>query len=444
MKKNLFPFTLAGLLVLAAPCVLPAQHDIDEEFCAEIAKVANFRKAGIEDTRKARNEMLNQLFRKYVERLGDGATGQAVKQFNVMLKECGLISFDEFLAVQTTPLRYVTDPVSGRKLPVLGPLGSDAINRWLTAAGVAEGQSLEKQPMYRLASKVLGEHIDFALVGMKDPNLSFELLPPELRESARWAYGRLNPTNEFDGGFDHPLFYATVREAARKLFRQDHPEARLSMADLVLPEKQGGFGIRSCLLCHDDGQNDGHNGVYKRLLGQSLVFEATAAKLRERQGVSLNSASGEKEDEHVRQSEATAATFRLAAQRVLDAVPDKIDREAIRLSHLKPGYDDFYATLKGLGCMKCHSTESNEMGMGLAKKSNFVLSPERHYQTKNIAALLSVIDMDDISNSKLLLKARGRVKHLGNKELVLDDAQMEESQRALTEWVDSLKTNQPK
>jgi hypothetical protein len=82
--------------------------------------------------------------------------------------------------------------------------------------------------------------------------------------------------------------------------------------------------------------------------------------------------------------------------------------------------------------------------MGLAKKSDFVINPERHYQTKNIAALLSVIDMDDLSNSKLLLKARGRVKHLGNKELVLDDAQVEESHRALTKWTDSLKTSQPK
>ena len=431
---------MAYLLALVAPNILSAQQEINEEIRAEIAKVAKFQKVAIEDTRKARNEMLNQLFRRYVDRLGDKATGQKVRQFSALLKECGLISFDDFLSVQTTPLRYVTDPVSGRKLPVLGPLGSDAINRWLTDAGVDEGQPLEKQPMYRLASEVLGEHVDFALVGLKDPDLSFEMLPPELLESAKWAYSRLNPTNEFDGGFDHPLFYITIREAARKLFREDYPEARLSMADLVLPEEQGGFGIRSCLLCHDDG----HNGVYKRLLGQSLVYEATAAKLREGDGAPLDTTPVAKEDEHMRQSETTAATFRLAAQRVLDAVPDKIDREAIKLSHLKPGYDDFFSTLKRLGCMKCHSTESSEQGMGLAKKSDFVINPERHYQTKNIAALLSVIDMDDLSNSKLLLKARGRVKHLGNKELVLDDAQVEESHRALTKWTDSLKTSQPK
>jgi hypothetical protein len=71
----------------------------------------------------------------------------------------------------------------------------------LAAAGVADGKSMKEQPMYRSATNALREHVDFALIGMKDPYLSLVLLPPILRENARWAYQRLNPGNAFDGGF---------------------------------------------------------------------------------------------------------------------------------------------------------------------------------------------------------------------------------------------------
>jgi hypothetical protein len=323
-------------------------------------------------------------------------------------------------------------------------LGSDVINPWLAAAGVDEGKPLEKQPMYRLAAKALSEHIDFALVGIKDPNLSLALLPPKLRDNGKWAYRRLNPTNKFDGGFDHPLFYATIREAVKKLFRQDYPQAKFTMADLVAPEEQGGFGIRSCLLCHARS----HSGVYKRLLGQSLMFEAKAAGLRKDNRTPFNVAGTKPLDDNqeAKQAVAKAAMFRLAAQRVLDAFPDKIDTQVVRnslamlsrdnLSRLKPGYGDFYATLKKIGCMNCHSTDSRgPKGMNLAKHGAFVLNPNSYYKTKNISSLVSVIDTNNLSKSKLLLKATGKLRHRGDKMLKLDNAQADELHRALTKWI---------
>ena len=197
-----------------------------------------------EDTKKARNIRLNELFKDYVHRLGGEVTVETIKQFNAMLRKHGLTNFDDFITAKMKPLRYVRDPASGEQIPVLGALGSDLINPWLAAAGVAEGKPMDEQPMYHAAANALREHVDFALIGIKDPSLSPALLPPKLRENARWAYRRLNPGNEFDGGFDHPLFYATVREAAKNLFRQDYPEAKITMAELVVPEDQGGFGVR--------------------------------------------------------------------------------------------------------------------------------------------------------------------------------------------------------
>jgi len=171
--------------------------------------------------------------------------------------------------------RVITYTNEGKTIRRTKNEDSDLINPWLAAAGVVEGQPMREQPMYQSATNALREHVDFALIGIKDPSLSLALLPPKLRENAKWAYQRLNPGNEFDGGFDHPLFYATVREAAKKLFRQDYPKAKMTMADLVVSEDQGGFGIRSCLLCH----NQDHTGVYKRLLGQGLYLDAKAAEL---------------------------------------------------------------------------------------------------------------------------------------------------------------------
>ena len=451
MKNRFFSLSLVGYLVTVTPCVLSAKQGVEEEIRAEMAKVAQIEKPFFEYTKKARNERLNQLFRKYVQRLGGRVTGATVRQFNIMLKECDLTNFDDFLIAETTPLKYVKDPASGDKVPVLGPLGSDVINPWLAAMEVVQGRPLEEQPMYCLATDALKEHIDFALIGIKDPNLSLALLPPELRRNASWAYSRLNPTNRFDGGFDHPLFYATIREAVKKLFRQDYPEAKLTMADLVVPEAQGGFGIRSCLLCHDRN----HSGVYKRLLGQSLMFEAKAADLQDGRGVDSNLASGKLlgDSEQLKQAVANAEMFRLAAERVLDSFPDKIDSQQVReslatlsrdnLSHLKPGYGDFYATLERIGCMECHSSDSDPPPeKNPAKYGALVLNQSDYYKGKNIRALLSVIDIDDPSNSKLLLKAGAVVNHRGKDIMLLDAEEVEELRAALTKWMHSLKTNQ--
>ena len=444
MKNLLFLTLLAGCIIFVSSQMVSGDQRIDEAFRVKIAKVARIRKAVFEETKKARNEKLNHLFQEYVRQLGGNVTGQIIRQFNTLLKEHDLTNFDDFLVAETMPVRDVIDPVSKNKVPVFGPLGSDVINPWLAAAGVDEGKPLEKQPMYRLAAKALSEHIDFSLVGIKDPNLSMALLPPELRNNGKWAYQRLNPTNKFEGGFDHPLFYATIREAVKKLFRQDYPQAKFNMADLVAPEAQGGFGIKSCLLCHARS----HSGVYKRLLGQSLMFEEKAKGLRKEKRASLNMATTKPIDNRpdAKQIEAKAAMFRLAAQRVLDTFPDKIDTKAVRkslamLSHdnlprLKPGYDDFYATLKKIGCMNCHSTDSRgPKAMKLAKHGAFILNPNSYYKTKNISSLVSVIDTNNLSQSKLLLKATGQLNHRGQKVLKLKKEQSDELQSALTKWI---------
>lgn len=436
MRKWFLSVMLVGCMVVGITLALRAEQGAEEAIRAEIAKVAQMQMPVFEDTKKARNDRLNEIFREYVQRLGGKVTRETVKRFNAMLKERDLTNFDDFLAAETTPLRHVKDPISGDKVPVFGPLGSDVINPWLGALEVIEGKPLDEQPLYHLATNALREHIDFALIGIKDSNLSLAMLPPKLRENGAWAYRRLNPTNKFAGGFDHPLFYATIREAAKKLFRQDYPKAKPTMADLVVPEEKGGFGVRSCLLCHDRN----HTGVYKRLLAQGLYQEAKAAEFPD----------GSEEAE---KAKATAAMFQRAAQHVLDAFPDKIDAAAVRkslatlsrddLARLKPGYGDFYATLKKLGCLVCHSTDNTmPPAKNPATHGAYLLHPNAYYKADDIKALLSVIDMDDLNKSKLLLKAASLVTHTGAEELKLSAAQLEELRTALTKWIYSFRTAQ--
>ena len=453
MKKRARPDILAACIVCLAmrvPDGLSQELAVEEAMSAEIAKIARIQMAVFEDTKKSRNERLNELFREYIQRLDGKVTAWTVKQFNAMLKEHGLTNFDDFLAAETTPLRYVKDPASGDMLPVFGALGSDLINAWLAEASIIESKPLDGQPMYDAAANALCEHVDFALIGMRDPNLSLELLPSKLRGNAKWAYQRLNPTNKFDGGFDHPLFYATIREAAKKLFRQDYPKAKMTMADLVVPEEQGGFGIRSCLLCHDRD----HTNVYKRLLGQGLYFEAKAEDLIEGSRVRADAGTAGLlgADDEANEAKAKAAVFQRAARTVLNAFPDKIDDQAVRsslamlsrdnLARLKPGYDDFCTILNKLGCLKCHSTDSNvPRAMNPATHGAFVLDPGAYYKTKNIKALCSVINLDDISKSKLLLKAAAMVRHKGATEVKLEPAQVEELRSALAKWLYSFRTD---
>ncbi len=456
MSRYLVALIFVGCLVEATTCNASQPQGLNEELRCEIAKVATIHESVFEDTKRARNTRLNGVFREYVQRLGGTVTKVAVDEFNALLKEQGLTNFDDFLSAQTTPLKYVKDPLSGDQVPVFGPLGSDLVNSWLSKMKVADGRPLHEQPMYRLASDALSEHLDFAIIGIKDPKLSLELLPPELRENAKWAYGRLNPTNEFDGGFDHPLFYATIREAAGKLFCQDYPEAKLSMADIVVPEEQGGFGIRSCLLCH----NRDHNDVYKRLLGQAYLLATKANELREdKHGASsLTPVNAFENDEELKQTEAAANDFQLAAQRVLDAFPDQIDSQAVKeslaaltrenVARFMPGYDEFQATLEKTGCLECHGADASPPpAKNPAKYGAFVLNPNPYFKSRNVAALVKVVDLDDLRESKLLRKAGGTVNHRGKNDLLLDEAGIDDLHQALRKWIypfstdHALKTN---
>lgn len=410
----------------------------DGSLCMEIGRVASIERESAEEASIARNERLNELFGDYLNVHGGRPSAELARRFNALVKERQLTNFDDFLAAMTRPVVYVRDRASGDLVPVFGPLGSDVINPWLAAAGVVEGKPLDEQPMYHSAIRALRENIDFAMIGVEDPNLSLDLLPPGLRENARWAYARLNPTNKFNGGFDHPLFYCVVREAAEKLFRQDHPQAKLTMADLVLPVAQGGFGIASCLLCHE--QN--HNGVYRRLLGQGTYRASKAHELRaaQEQGASV--------DEDPATVQADADMFLLAAERVLQAFPDRIDAADVRRSlaahspdnqeRLKPGYDDFVAVLKQLGCLQCHSDRAEvSEELDPACHGAFVLHENAYDKGDNVRALCELVDFENIAQSRLLAKAASRLEHEGAARVKLDEAQTGALRAALTKWLQS-------
>jgi hypothetical protein len=255
------------------------------------------------------------------------------------------------------------------------------------------------------------------------------MLPAKLRENAEAFYRRLNPTNRFDGGFDHPLFYDTVRFAAKKLFREDYPQAKLNMAQLVVSEERGGFGTRSCLLCHDGN----HAGVYRRLLGQGLYLEA---KAREADVGSREALDAQRD----------AADYLLAAQHVREASGDAIDDAAIRrsltmhsahnLERLKPGYDDFRAKLTSLGCLNCHGTDGQPpQGKDPREHGAWALHPSTYFKAENIQALLGVVDVNAVERSPLLRKATAQQDHEGAERVKLDRAKSAELQGALVKWL---------
>ncbi len=437
-----------GLVALGiTPSAQPADAPIGAEVLSEaIARIAKTKGTTVEETFKARSEKLDRLFGQYIQASGGKVTGPLIRSFNKSVKQGSLTCFDDFLAVTVSPLRYIKDPDSGDRVPVFGPLGTDIINPWLAAMGICEGKPLAEQPMYKLASQVLREHIDFSVIGTKDPNLSFALLPPELRENAKWAYRRVNPTNRFDGGFDQPLFYITIREAAKKLFREDYPGAKLTMADVVVPVDEGGFGIRSCLLCH----NRDHAGVYARLLGQSLLYQAKIETITEDIDASPDDLPlSDKHSKELKHAKAKAAMFQLAADRILKNHRDKIDPAAVRealgplsvdnLNRLKPGFNEFYETLDQIGCTMCHcSSEQPPPEKNPAKFNAFVLTPNNYFKTKNIVALSALINVKNIEKSKLLVKAGGEVNHRGKDDMDLGQQEIQQLQEALQRWVHSL------
>lgn len=442
MRRTILFTVLVGWVIGGSLPGQAATPTAKETLSAKIAAVAQLTKDSAEETRRTRGQELNNIFLAYVKQLGGVLEPAHVREFNALVKQHGMTNFDDFLAAMTAPVRYVVDPASGDRVPMFGALGSDNINPWLVAPGIADGKALDEQPMYKLAHHALCEHINFAVVGVQDPTLSFEMMPVELRANARLAYKRLNPQNKFAGGFDQPLFYATVREATRKLFRDDYPRAKVEMAEVVKPEHNGGLGIRSCILCHDDT-----TGTYARVLGQALFLEAKAAELRSAGGLQpgvVNTAGAAVED--VKQIDSHAAALRRAAQGILEAYGNEIDQQAALKSlatltpqnqaRLMPGYDDFFAALSQIGCMKCHSTEGNPPSeKNPADFDVFVLNPNDYFKNKNVRALAELVRMDDMEKSKLLLKAEGIViHHEGKTELRLTDAQLNGLRAALGKW----------
>ncbi len=418
-----------GILALAVAAAVAAADGPEDVARAEVARAAALKGESPADTHKARNEALNVVFRAYLAALETADTGQALRRFNALLREKGLTSFDDFLRAETEPVRYVRDPESGARIPVVGALGSDLINPWLVAYGISDGVPMRKQPMYDAAAHALREHTDFALIGIADTSLSVERVPAELRENVRLSYRRLNPTNEFAGGFDHPLYYATLREAARKLFREDYPQAKLTMAQLVQPEAKGGFGIASCLLCH--GQN--HTDVYKRLLGEGLHYQARLAE-------------GRLDAKEAALARSYADVYHQSAEIVLKTFPDKVDarwaRESLAMvsgdnvERLMPGYDDFVAVMDRLGCMKCHRSGAQvDAEQNPGSHGAFLLVPNAYHKVANIKALAGVIDLKDLDKSDLLKKAGAKVKHRGSKEVSLKDPALAELREALETWV---------
>lgn len=442
-QSSTLPWLVVAMLCAAAGMVADASEPgTPDEFAARIRQIGQIEQRSIEATFHEHNRRLNETFREYVAAQGGTATAELVRQFNQLVADAGMSNFDDFLAAVAVPLRYVKDPATGAEVPVYGALGSDLINPWLAAMEILPDVPMQEQPAYICAANALREHVDFAIIGVADPNLSLDSVPPGLRPNCEQYYQQLNPTNCFDGGFDHPLFYATVRMAAMKLFREDHPRAKLSMDELVVSEKQGGLGINSCLLCH----NRNHAEVYKRLLGEGLY---------------LHSKSSECESEQEAAETAQLAdTYLVAAEHVHEAFPDHIDAEQIRhsltlleadnLERLKPGYEEFAAALSEVGCLQCHSTESRvaaEFNPG--QYGVYTLDPSSYHKSQNIQALLQLIDVHDLDNSLLLRKAMSRVRyedmasddaadtvtHEGAGRLTLDERQIAQLRGALTEWI---------
>jgi len=415
---------LIGMCIVAFGIAADAaRSDDDASILSVIGEANSIKLRTFEETKKARNKHLAEAFATFRDSRGGKATAETVRGFNALLCGRGLTTFDDFQRDEMTPFREVKDPATGDSVPVFGPLGSDLINPWLADMEIAEGQPMEDQPAYLCARNALREHLDFVLVGERDPNLCLDSLPGKLRENAVAMYARLNPTNRFDGGFDQPLFYATVRFAAKKLFREDYPQAKLTMAQLVVAEERGGFGIRSCLLCHEAS----HVGVYRRLLGQALYSEA---KSRENAPEAARAA-------------AESANYAEAARHVLAAHGDKIDERAVRRSltassadnieRLKPGYDDFAAVLGNLGCLSCHCTTGTPpQNKDPREHGAWVLQPSTYNKTENIQALLPQIKNDDVERSPLLLKAKGELDHEGVETVKLDAQQAARLQQALT------------
>lgn len=414
----------------------------DGSLRAEISRAVFIDRDTDKEARIARNQRLNALFREHLESDDGRPSPQFVRRFNALISEHELSSFDDFLAAMTRPVIYVTDHATGQRVPVYGALGSDVINPWLAAAGVVEEKPLREQPMYHSAIRALRENIDFAIVGVADPSLSWEMLPPELREYAREAYARLNPTNEFDGGFDAPLFYCTVRAAAEQLFQREHPRAKLTMADVVKPTNEGGLGISSCLLCHEQS----HSGVYRRLLGQGRYRLAKANQLFSAQQ------RGDQIDELPSEVRAEADMFLLAAERVLNAFPNEIDVPAVERSlaaygddnqeRLKPGYEDFVAALQRMGCLACHSdAAAPPEGLDPAQHEAMVLRSNSYDKDDNIRRLCEQIDFEAPAQSRLLGKAAARLEHLGAERVKLDEKGQEELLAALNAWLHSLQSD---
>lgn len=433
--------------LVAVPVMLTmARAEETFDLRQQVAEVARLQRAGFEATKRARNDALNALVREHVRHNGGQLTAALLQQFNVALAECELTGFDDFLAAETTPLRYVQDPATQRRVPIFGALGSDLINPWLANLQLVDGAPLEEQPIYRCAVNALQEHLDFALIGHCDPSLSLDCVPEELRANCRLYYRRLNPANRFAGGFDHPLFYATVRMAARKLFQEDHPQARISMAELVAPERLGGFGAGSCLLCH----NRNHSDVYKRLLSQGLYHQAKAAELPS-DSAERNAARHD------------ADTYLRAADHVLAEYPDRIDADAVRrslgllaydnLERLKPGYEAFVGTMNQIGCLKCHHPEADVPGeFNPADFGAFTLHPSAYYKTENIKTLLGLVDIKHLDDSLLLVKARSKatyadledgapetVTHQGAANFRGREAEIVRLRDALDHWINSFR-----
>lgn len=400
-----------------------------QDFARRVRQILRQQEGNREDTFRAHNEALQILFREFAESSPEGITAGRVRIFTGWVAEAGGVTFEHYLEAVTTPVRRVQDPRSGTAVTVLGPLGSDLINPWLVAAGIVDGAALSEQPMYRLASQALREHTDFALIGVADPTICLERLPAELRDRARAAYARLNPTGVFQGGFDHPLFYAVVRETARKLFREDYPEARLDMARLVQPESRGGFGIRSCLFCH--GQDP--EGVYSRLLAQQLYLERKAGRT-------------DVADEERREFRRQAEVYSQAARTVFETHSDRIDATRVRallgkrssknLEALKPGYDDFAAVLGKLGCLACHGAGAHPPAeFDPAAFEAYVLDPSSYAKMKNIALLAELIDFENPDRSRILRKGMALVRHRGSQERRLGPEEAKTLREALVRWI---------
>jgi hypothetical protein len=92
--------------------------------------------------------------------------------------------------------------------------------------------------------------------------------------------------------------------------------------------------------------------------------------------------------------------------------------------------------------LQCHGAGANPPPTkNPAKYDAFVLNPNPYFKSRNVAALVKVVNLDELKDSMLLKKAGGMVSHRGKNDLLLNEADLEDLHGALHKWIYPFEAN---